>query len=480
MKRLMQFSLLVVSAIWVAGQPSLHAADKPNILFIAIDDMNDWVGYMGGHPQAVTPNMDALAKRGVVFDNATCPAPGCSPSRNALLYGVEPFNSGLYAFYDNEEIHVGLQEKYVSLPRFLKERGYSTFGAGKIHHGSRGSAMEWTGYHQPKSDKLKLDVAAGYQANNSFKMSFCPTTNPLDEHPDHKVASYGVDVLSQKHDKPFFLAVGIVKPHLPFICPQEFFDLYPEDVKPPRIKTDDLADVPWVGKSMAKISDDNRFKKDEAWTKVRRAYLACISWADYNIGRVLDALEASPYADNTIVVLWSDHGYGMGEKRHFRKFALWEETTRVPFIIWDGREEDPVEGRVVKDGVSLINIYKTLAEMTGLDAPDYLDGYSLVPYLQDPSKPLPEPSICSWGRGNYALRDADYRYIRYFDGSEELYSHQKDPDEWTNLAENPEYTSVKKRLAQYFPETEAPLVQEFVAEWSITTSADRPDKGKKK
>ncbi|MEX0321767.1 MAG: sulfatase [Puniceicoccaceae bacterium] len=478
MKRSISIILLLIFSFCAVEAGAQQASDRPNILFIAIDDMNDWVGFMGGHPQAVTPNLDALAAKGVVFDNATCPAPGCSPSRNALLYGVEPFNSGLYAFYDNEEIHIGLQEKYVSLPRLLKANGYATFGAGKIHHGYRGADIEWTDYHKPTNHKLELDVAAGYQSNNSFKMSFCPTTNPLEEHPDHKVASYGIEVLEKEHDKPFFLAVGIVKPHLPFICPKQFFDLYPEDVEPPRIKANDLADIPWVGKSMAKISDDNRFTKDQAWTKVRRAYLACNSWADYNIGRVLDALEASPYADNTIVVLWSDHGYGMGEKRHFRKFALWEEPTRVPFIIWDTREPVTGEPRRVKDGVSLINIYKTLAEMTDIQAPEYLDGYSLVPFLKDPSKPLPTPSICSWGRGNYALRDANYRYIRYFDGSEELYSHEKDPDEWTNLADNPEYAAVKERLSEYFPKKEAPLEMDYIADWSITTSADKPDRKK--
>jgi len=448
---------------------------RPNILFIAIDDMNDWTGYLGGHPQAVTPNLDGLARKGVAFTNAHCPAPGCSPSRNALLFGVEPFNSGLYAFYDGG-LSDSIRNKYISLPQLLKANGYNTYGAGKIHHGSRAEPVEWTDYHKPTNHKLKLDVDAGYQVNKSFKMSFCPTTNPLEEHPDHKVASYGVDVLSQKHDNPFFLAVGIVKPHLPFVCPKQFFDLYPDPVDPPRILEGDLDDIPWVGQAMAKLSDDNRFKKDEAWDKVRRAYLACISWADYNIGRVLDALEKSPYADNTIVVLWSDHGYALGEKRHFRKFALWEETTKVPFIIWDRREPGSAENRAVKDGVSLINIYRTLAELTGMETPDYVDGFSLVPQLRDQSIPVPQPSVCSWGRGNYAIRDADYRYIRYFDGGEELYAHAKDPDEWTNVADNPEYAAVKARLAKALPQNEAPLVTEGAAEWSITTSADRPNK----
>ena len=161
-------------------------------------------------------------------------------------------------------------------------------------------------------------------------MAFCPTTNRLEEHPDHQVASYGIDVLSRDHSQPFFLAVGIVKPHLAFVCPQQFYDALPDRITPPKIREDDLVDVPWVGRSMVKLQDDFRFRTDNAWEKVHRSYLACISWADYNIGRVLDALEASPYADNTIVVVWSDHGYHQGEKRSFRKFSLWRNRPEYP------------------------------------------------------------------------------------------------------------------------------------------------------
>ncbi|WP_372847361.1 sulfatase-like hydrolase/transferase [Pontiella sp.] len=225
---------------------------------------------------------------------------------------------------------------------------------------------------------------------------------------------------------------------------------------------------------MVKIGDYNRFNEDNAWDKVRRAYLACISWADFNIGRLLDALEAGPYADNTIIVLWSDHGYALGEKNHFRKFALWEETTRVPFIILDTREKKAIEGRTVIDGVSLINVYRTLAELTGLEAPDYVDGFSLVPQLKDPSTPITEPAICTWGRGNYTVRNRDWRYIRYYDGSEELYSHVKDPDEWTNQADNPEFAEIKKRLAAQLPKKEVPLVKDGIEGWSLPVSADKP------
>ncbi len=459
-----------------------QAAQRPNILFIAIDDMNDWTGFLGGHPQAQTPNMDKLAKKGVNFTNAHCSAPGCSPSRNALLYGIEPFNSGLYAFYDQEGFSDKILEGYASLPEFFKANGYNTYGSGKIHHRRDPTSVEWTEfYKREKGPPIKFDDVEGYRQGKSGKMRFSPTLNPLEDHTDYKNASFGVDVLGRKHNKPFFLAVGIVRPHLPFTCPKQFFDLYPKEVEPPRINPTDHSDIPAVGKAMAKIGDDNRFKKDQAWNKVRRAYLACISWADFNIGRVLDALEASPYADNTVIVLWSDHGYALGEKKHFRKFALWEETTRVPFIILDTREKGAAEGRTVVDGVSLINVYRTLAELSGLEAPAYVDGFSLVPQLRDASKPITQPAICSWGRGNYTVRDRNWRYTRYYDGGDELYAHTNDPDEWTNQAKNPEYAEVKKRLAGLLPEKEVPLVMEGLEAWSLAVSADKPlDKKSKK
>ena len=256
--------------------------------------------------------------------------------------------------------------------------------------------------------------------------------------------------------------------------PKQFFDLYPEEIKPPRIHPDDHDDLPAVGRAFAKIKDDKKFKQDKAWTKVRRAYPACISWADHNVGRVLDALGSSPYADNTIVVLWSDHGYGQGEKRHFRKFALWEETTKVLFIIWDTREKRTMTGREVRDGVSLINIYRTLADISGIEVPDHVDGFSLVPQFKDPQTPLPMPSVCSWGRGNYTIRGRDWRYTRYYDGGEELYSHADDPDEWTNLAHDPKHAAMKKRLASHLSEREVPIVREGLEGWSIPVSADNP------
>lgn len=445
----------------------------PNVLFIAIDDMNDWTGFLSGHRQAKTPNMDRLASEGVIFTNAYCSAPGCSPSRNAILFGAEPFNSGLYPFYTTKNIDPKVLDKYTTLPQLFKKNGYNTFGAGKIHHGSSGLPDEWTDYHVKKNVELIYDSEAGYQQGDSRKMAFCPTTNPLADHPDYQVASYGVNVLSQDHDKPFFLAVGIVKPHLAFVCPRQFFDMYPDPIDPPAIKPDDLADIPWPGRGNARLNDDLRFRNDNAWEKVRRAYLACISWADFNIGRVLDALKASKYADNTIIVLWSDHGYHLGEKRSFRKFSLWDEACRVPFIIHDPRAR-PRKGRVCDQPVSLIDIYRTLTTLAAVPCPGYVDGVDLTPWLDDPARKRRTPAITTWGRGNYTIRFGRWRYTRYFDGTEELYDRQNDSNEWDNLASLPDYEGQKRALAKWLPQNEAPLVLQGKALHNVI-DADKPD-----
>ena len=214
--------------------------------------------------------------------------------------------------------------------------------------------------------------------------------------------------------------------------------------------------------------------KTKAWERVHRSYLACISWADYNIGRVLDALNESDHAENTIVVVWSDHGYHQGEKRSFRKFSLWEEATRVPFIIYDPRRSNG-HGKSCDEAVSLIHVYRTLSELCGIDAPEYLDGKSLASLVDDPNSSLEVPAITTWGRGNYSVRDERYRYIRYFDGSEELYDHEADRQEWNNLASDSDHQVVVKRLANFVPKDEAPLVRDGISLWNVI-DADRPGK----
>ncbi|MXY69029.1 MAG: sulfatase [Acidobacteriia bacterium] len=470
--------ILLVTAMAQA----LAWAAPPNVLFIAVDDLNDWTGFLDGHPQAQTPNMDRLASKGVNFRNAHTVAPGCSPSRNALLFGIQPFHSGLYPFYDTDKIDPAILDRYTTLPQLFKESGYDTFASGKIHHGTAwtygedGGRREWTEHNAEKIAALPPLVyapEAGYVQGESRKMAFCPTTSPLEHHRDYATSEFGVDVLKREHRRPFFLAVGFHKPHLPFIAPMRFFDLYQDGIEAPPVKTDDLADVSWPARRNVRLNDDIRYRKEGAWEDVRRAYLASISWTDWNVGRVLDALENSPYSKNTIVVLWSDHGYHLGEKRSFRKFSLWEEATHVPFVIWDTRA-DAAAGRSTDEAVSLIDIYPTLAEMAGLEAPSYVDGASLVPFLTDATHRRAEPAITTWGRGNYSVRTRDWRYVRYFDGSEELYNHADDPQEWLNLAGDPAMARQKKELAAWLPEREAPLVLSGKALHSVF-DADQPD-----
>ena len=459
------------------------SAKKPNVLFIAIDDMNDWVGFLGGHPQAKTPNMDRLAEKAVNFRNAHIPAPACSPCRNALLFGIQPFHSGLYPYYQRAKIKPEILAGYTTLPRLFKENGYNTFTSGKVHHGTPWTyekdtaTYEWTEHnHETLSSlpELVYDTKLGYVApGRRDTWTFCPTTSPLEHHLDYVTSQYGIEVLGRLHDKPFFLALGFIKPHLPFVAPKKYFDLYSDPIKPPAIKADDLADVPWPGRSNAMLRDDLQFRKDKAWEKVRRAYLACISWTDANVGRVLDALEKSPWRDNTIVVLWSDHGFHLGEKRSFRKFSLWEEVTRVPFLILDTRHK-VMKGRRCDEPVSLIDIYPTLTDLVGLKQPDYVDGVSLVPWLKNPSQVREEPAITTWGRGNYTVRTRNWRYIRYFDGSEELYYHKQDPDEWKNLAGLSEFAAKKEELKKWLPKKESPLVLSGKAV-HFGGDADKPD-----
>jgi len=460
---------IVVGLFLVLSNLITAQEKKPNILFIAIDDMNDWTGFLGGHKEAITPNLDKIANKGINFTNAHVSAPGCSPSRNSLLYGVEPYNSGLYPFYDHG-IHKQLKEKYTSLPTLLKANGYNTYGSGKIHHGNSDDPLEWTEFYKPVAAQKKFKEGEGYKRNS--KHSFRPTLHPDEQHRDHQFANFGIEKLKEKHHKPFFLAVGIVKPHLPFDAPVRFFDQYSKEVDLANYKEDDLTDIPQEGKKLIKQGEFNRYKTDQAWGKIRRAYLASISWADYNIGRVLKALDESEYADNTVVVIWSDHGYHLGEKNTFKKFTLWEESTRVPFIIYDGRIKKQSNGRTYSAPVSLINVYKTIAEYTGVKVPNYVDGESLLPIVKNQTQKLTKPTITSWGRGNYAVRTETHRYIRYHNGDEELYDHTTDPNEWNNLAKDKEYDALKTKLKSQLPQNEKPMVEDFVNIWSIE-GADR-------
>ena len=479
--------LLVLGVVVRTTGGAQGAPVRPNVLFIAVDDLNDWVGVLGGHPQAKTPNIDRLASRGTLFANAHCAAPLCNPSRTALLTGRRPTTTGVYGNRDDWRQFASLRDA-VTLPLYFRQQGYWTASGGKIFHANHGgftgalTTAEGAPYggrsgnNQPaawdegfpsKTVQLPLaPVLLGTHRNGiNHHWDWGPLDHPIEETEDGQTSRWAVSQLRKKHTKPFFLAVGIYKPHDPQYAPDEFFDQHPLDkVELPSIKADDLADVPVAGKRYAlrKNNWNDMIVKHNALPAAVRAYLAAVTFADAMVGRVLDALDASPYADNTIICLWSDHGYHLGEKEKYHKSTLWEESTRVPLIIVvppgiaSGLASGAGKaGSVTQRPVSLVDIYPTLVELAGLPVMDGLDGASLAPLLKDPGAPRDHPALTSRSAGDHAVRDERWRYIRYGDGSEELYDHDSDPMEWENLAGSEEYRAVKERLAEWIPKNVA-------------------------
>jgi arylsulfatase A-like enzyme len=314
--------------------------------------------------------------------------------------------------------------------------------------------IEWDYYHHQKYLKRTPHPGHSYTFVGK-KQVFGATTNSEEEYDSYRYATKAIEVLNEEHDKPFFLAVGFGEAHTPLLPPMKYYELF-QDLNVQPIIEDDLNDVPAVAKKLAKDGiDHDEVKKGDHWGKLIGSYLALLTFVDAQVGRVVSALDESEYRDNTIVILWSDHGNNYGRKLKRGKFTLWEASTRVPFVIWDTRNRD--KAGVCKEPVSLVDIYPTLLEL--IDAPpiEHLDGQSLVPLLENPKLPRKTPAITMMGRGNYAIRDKDWRYIRYFDGGEELYHTSEDRDEINNLIENPEHASTIERLKAFIPKHEEPM-----------------------
>jgi len=434
---------------------------KPNVLFIAVDDLNDWVGFMGGHPQVITPNLDRLAERGTVFLNAHCQAPLCNPSRASVLTGLRPSSTGVYAL-DPSIRTVQAFKNAASIPQYFSQHGYTTYSVGKVWHQNEV-------YDQPTPDlyQNEFDVLAPKLERNALlpKKKLIDTPCPWpgvdwgtfphedsDRH-DYKVASWAMEQLeTMNDDKPFFLCAGFYLPHLPCIVPPKWFDLYPEEVQLPPMRANDRDDTPRASWYLHWKLPEPRLKwmdENNETLSFTRAYLASISFVDAQIGRLLDALEASPFADNTIIVLWSDHGYHLGEKGITGKNSLWNESTLSPLIF---AGPGVPAGHTVSSPAELLDIYPTLIELAGLPEKADLEGLSLLPQIRDPQTPRKRPAITTaGGPGNHSIRTERYRYIRYADGSEELYDMLTDPNAWTNLAGNPDMTDVKTSLKEWIP-----------------------------
>ena len=440
-----------------------EAAMRPNVLFLAVDDMRDWVNCLGGYPGTVhTPHIDRLAAEGMLFTNAHCASPKCAPSRAAIMTGLRPSTTGLY---DNDHWWYPNLPDAVSIPSHFRAAGYQAVGAGKIFHHTAGNhpPNQWDHFQRLtfrddpwfRGDRANYPWSQPGPAPKGFPLSGVPGLGhendwgSLDiadhDYEDAASAQYAIDFLKRNHDRPFFLACGLFRPHLPWYVPKQYFDLYPIDaVTLPTVPADDLADLPPEGVKFAtaKSGDLKKIMQADQWKQAVRAYLASISFADAQLGRVLEALNESEFSGNTVIVLWSDHGWHLGEKQHWHKSTLWEAATRVPLIIGSPQHAPGVCDRPV----SLLDLFPTLVELCQLPPISDHDGVSLVPLLSDPSKPW-RPAVIEFQHGNAAVRSDRYRYIRYRNGGEELYDHQEDPNEWTNLASSRSHARVKHELA---------------------------------
>ncbi len=451
----MRGSAILIITLWVLfgcdSQKPESVISKPNVLFIAIDDLNDWLGCMGGHPNAKTPNMDRLASQGVLFTNAHCQAPLCGPSRASLMTGLRPSTTGIYGMIDDDMIRADNEttEDIIFLPEYFKNYGYYTMGIGKLfhHHAPEGlfnvSGGRYNGFGPVPERRFAWD---GYgtadhekYGRTSTDWGAFPASDTL--MPDHQSADWVIERLNRDYEKPFFIGVGFLRPHVPFYVPQKWFDMHPiKNLEMPPYQPGDLDDIPPIGlqiNDLPMMPSTAWAIENGEWPKIIQAYLACVSFVDDQVGRVLDALDNSAYADNTIVVLWSDHGYRLGEKGTFAKHALWEPATKAPLIfVGPGIPR----GKQIATPAEMLSIYPTLLELSGLPAYQRNEGKSLVPLMNENDPAKHNYAITTFGMNNHGIRTRDYRYIQYEDGLGELYDHITDPEEWQNLFADPDYS----------------------------------------
>ena len=480
---LMKPTLLALASIFCfhAGTDAAGSS-PPNILFISIDDLNNWVGYLGGHPQVKTPHMDRLAKRGVAFTDAHCTTPICKPSRTAILTGLSETKTGVFQNGNDFD-----RSSYTLLPQHFAKHGYQTFGTGKLHHSKSNHKFFQSAFNPEQRwspfDKKEVRYSSKEQASKSTSTPQHVLQNgpgnrdytlpfngmPSERSPkdadaesfdwasfdlpdnafgDGQITQWAIEQLKgHSPEKPFFMGVGYYRPHIPLYAPKEYFDLYPLDsLQLPEVKQGDLDDVPPLGQERARSAvtagTHALVQAHSQWKQAVQAYLACVSFIDAQVGQLLDYLQESPHADNTIIVLFSDHGWHLGEKQAWGKFSGWIHSTHVPLIIAPvGATEMPN----CKETVSLLDLFPTLVEMAGIPSPE-LDGMSLVPLLENPTQSS-ERVVQTWiGKGTYSLINKEWHLIHYEDGEEELYNRKLDPLEFNNLAKKEGHAEVIQHL----------------------------------
>jgi len=454
--------MVIVVALSLAGIGSVRPAladeaprKKLNVLFIAVDDLNNSLGCYS-HPLVKSPNIDSLAQRGVRFDRAYCQYPLCNPSRSSLLSGLRPdttrvVNNGVPVRKNIPDV--------VTLPQFFRQHGYYSARVGKIYHygvpgdiGKSGldDTPSWDHFVNPRgrdkddeADVINFGPGKGLGASLSWMIAKGEDA----EQTDGKVAADTIKLLEEHKDKPFFIAAGFYRPHVPDIATRKYFDLYPlEKVLLPSEPSEHFAHIPDAALT---VKPANYGLEPEKLRIFKRAYFASISFVDAQVGKVLDALDRLKLSDNTVIVLFGDHGWLLGEHGHWQKMSLFEESARVPFIICAPGAKG--NGRACPRTVELADIYPTLAELCGLKAPEVLEGFSVRPLLENPEGAWGHPAFTQVIHGQakgYSVRTERWRYTEWNGGKAgvELYDHDADPHEYRNLALDPQYAKTVEEL----------------------------------
>lgn len=450
-------SVLAVMGFRGTGHPQPER-QRQNVLFICVDDLNNDLSIYG-HPLVKSPNFERLASRSVQFDRAYCQYPLCNPSRASVMTGLRPDQTRIYDLETHFREHL---PQVVTLPQLFKDHGYYTGRVGKVYHMGYAvskwgtnwldDSLSWREVVNPTGrDVTDHKKIRNLLDNRSFGYLAAEGTD--EEQTDGKVATEAIRMLEENKDQPFFLAVGFFRPHTPFVAPQKYFDLYSlESIRLPTEPADDMDDIPQAALSTVPVN----WGLSEADRKEAiRGYYATVTFMDAQVGRLLDALDRLKLQDNTIIVLWSDHGYNLGQHGQWMKMSLFENSARAPFLIAaPGLQKGKTSGRTVE----LLDIYPTLAELCGLPAPPKLAGKSLLPLLQKPNAPWDRPAYTQVARGagkmGRSVRTERWRYTQWDGGAAgtELYDHQRDGREITNLAGKKQYAAVERQMARLLRE----------------------------
>ncbi|WP_010136727.1 sulfatase [Ochrovirga pacifica] len=485
---------LILSALFFTSCLLVNAQKKPNVLFIAIDDLNDWIEPLGGNKQAITPNMDKFTKKGaMVFNNAVCAAPICGPSRSAILSGFLPSTSGVYG-NAHDMVYSDVVKKNATLPEYFSKNGYYTLSNGKIFHkhGTKNGLTDFGAWaydefargRRYNNDKARSKFLTSSKAgiingqkspdfkDKRSKLSWGATQDTFEETVDYAVADWATKQLQRDFGQPFFMSVGFIKPHLPWFVPKEFFDMYDvNEIEDIIIKEDDLEDITNAqGKQIFKPSDEyNWIKKHNLGKQATRAYLANITFVDKCLGMVMDALEKSGHADNTIVMIWGDHGWHLGEKLRYLKNTLWAEAVKPPLMV---RLPGMKKTIYCEKPVSLLDMYPTLVSLCDLPKKKNIEGHDFSALLKNPKAKWEYPGVTVSTSGTSVLTE-DFHYIQYTSGAIELYDVKKDPREWDNLAKDESYEKIISELNKWVPKERTKAKKEHYKKAKNYVDADQ-------